>query len=181
VFLTSCAFGLLVATSFWLSFRVRATTNLFRRPLVSQIEEPTDSTRNPERSRLMIVLRASDCGGLAALKAAQRVADSVSAGPHVYGLVVGAPVDSEATRSLLGLRNTLGVRYLRPSDPILSQLASLGHVSTPVALLFDRSGRLRLILPPEEMTPDAFSKVAAIVERDASEVTARPSLVTDHR
>ncbi len=67
---------------------------------------------------------------------------------EVNGFMVGAPQNPDSVQAFLASQ---GIEYPVDADPdeqLVSAVAGLGYDSTPVAILFDKRHRPRLIIPP---------------------------------
>jgi hypothetical protein len=95
------------------------------------------------RLRSAVLLQRSDCSGnlrLFELLHRGDIRERLRLGVIWYA---GSPADSTDIRTLLP-RWTANTPLRPVPRPVLAELASLGHRSTPLVVLFDQEGRVRL-------------------------------------
>ncbi|HEU4457418.1 MAG TPA: hypothetical protein VFR81_30390 [Longimicrobium sp.] len=107
-----------------------------------------------------ILLHPRDCADrVEALRAWNRIHRSGRA--RVVGLVAeGTGVSGELERIGRGAGLEFPLRYVEPRD-FRQVLSSLNHRSTPLALLLDGGGQLRMAIPLEAGAPRAAVDLAA--------------------
>jgi hypothetical protein len=122
-----------------------------------------DSVPKPgERLRATVLLQLSDCGGnlrMLDLLARADIPERLRLSTIWY---VGNDRDTVSMRQLLPRWSRL-VPLQRAPPRVLKELAFLGHKSTPVLVLFDQEGRVRLT-SQSPRTPREFAGLRHAIE-----------------
>lgn len=142
---------LLLATAGWILFGKQAFAS------AAAVRPSVISEAGPAGSPFIgIVFRLEDCGAsVEALTAWNR--ERTGDGPLVLGFVVETPDDTAVVRGTLAGSGIDFPLYTNPEQDLTRMLRAMGHVRTPVAVVFDDQHRIRMAVPlrdgirPEEV------------------------------